>query len=44
MIWDLIGGSLGNSRIVYFTKRGNKILLIQPNLRYMSNSSNELRK
>ena len=35
-------GQLGNSRIVYFTKRGNKILLIQPNLRYISNSSNEL--
>ena len=35
-------GQLGNSRIVYFTKRGNKILLIQPNLRYVSNSSNEL--
>ncbi len=33
-------GQLGNSRIVYFTKRGNKILLIQPNLRYVSNSSN----
>ncbi|MDA9192848.1 zinc-dependent metalloprotease, partial [Flavobacteriaceae bacterium] len=26
----------------YFTKRGNKILLIQPNLRYVSNSSNYL--
>ena len=35
-------GQLGNSRIVYFTKRGNKILLIQPNLKYISNSSNEL--
>ena len=35
-------GQLGNSRIVYFSKRGNKILLIQPNLRYISNSSNEL--
>ena len=35
-------GQLGNSRIVYFTKRGNKILLIQPNLRYVSNSSNHL--
>ena len=33
-------GQLGNSRVVYFTKRGNKILLIQPNLRYVSNSSN----
>ena len=35
-------GQLGNSRIVYFTKRGNKILLIQPNLRYISNSRNPL--
>mgnify|MGYP002819508384 FL=1 len=35
-------GQLGNSRIVYFTKRGNKILLIQPNLKYISNSSNKL--
>lgn len=35
-------GQLGNSRIVYFTKRGNKILLIQPNMRYVSNSSNPL--
>lgn len=35
-------GQLGNSRVVYFTKRGNKILLIQPNLRFVSNSSNYL--
>ena len=35
-------GQLGDSRVVYFTKRGNKILLIQPNLRYVSNSSNYL--
>ena len=35
-------GQLGNSRLVYFTKRGGKILLIQPNLRYVSNSSNNL--
>ena len=35
-------GQLGNSRIVYFTKRGNKILLIQPNMRFVSNSSNPL--
>ena len=35
-------GQLGNSRIVYFTKRGNKILLIQPNLKYISNSENNL--
>jgi len=35
-------GQLGNSRVVYFTKRGNKILLVQPNLKYISNSSNTL--
>ena len=35
-------GQLGGSRVVYFTKRGDKILLIQPNLRYISNSSNNL--
>ena len=35
-------GQLGDSRVVYFTKRGNRILLIQPNLRYVSNSSNYL--
>ena len=35
-------GQLGDSRVVYFTRRGNKILLIQPNLRYVSNSSNYL--
>ena len=35
-------GQLGDSRVVYFSKRGNKILLIQPNLRYVSNSSNYL--
>jgi len=35
-------GQLGNSRIVYFTKRGNKILLIQPNLKYISKSENNL--
>ena len=35
-------GQLGGSRVVYFTKKGDKILLIQPNLRYISNSSNNL--
>ena len=35
-------GQLGNSRLVYFTKRGDKILLIQPNLMQVSNSSNNL--
>ena len=35
-------GQLGNSRVVYFTKKGDKIFLIQPNLRYISTSSNTL--
>ena len=35
-------GQLGGSRVVYFTQKGDKILLIQPNLRYISNSSNNL--
>ena len=35
-------GQLGNSRLVFFTKRGNKIFLIQPNTRYVSNSNNKL--
>lgn len=35
-------GQLGNTRIVFFTKRGNKILLIQPNTKYVSNSDNYL--
>ena len=35
-------GQLGNSRIVYFTKKGDKIFLIQPNLKYISTSDNVL--
>ena len=35
-------GQLGNERIVYFSKSGNKLLLIQPNLRYRSSSNNSL--
>ena len=35
-------GQLGNERIVYFSKAGNKLLLIQPNLRYRSTSDNPL--
>ena len=27
-------GQLGNERLVYFKKAGNKLLLIQPNLKY----------
>ncbi|MEK9756280.1 MAG: zinc-dependent metalloprotease [Bacteroidota bacterium] len=35
-------GQLGNTRIVHFVKRGNKILLIQPNTKFVSNSNNPL--
>ncbi len=35
-------GQLGNERIVYFSKAGDKLLLIQPNLRYRSTSDNLL--
>ena len=35
-------GQLGNERIVYFSKSGNKLMLIQPNLRYRSSSDNSL--
>ena len=35
-------GQLGKSRLVFFTKKGDKIFLIQPNTRYVSNSSNKL--
>ena len=35
-------GQLGNERIVYFSKSGNKLMLIQPNLKYRSTSKNYL--
>ena len=35
-------GQLGNERIVYFTKTGNKLLLVQPNLKFRSTSDNPL--
>ena len=35
-------GQLGNARVVYFTKKGDKIFLIQPNLKYISTSENTL--
>ncbi|MBC8296009.1 MAG: DUF5117 domain-containing protein, partial [Pelagibacterales bacterium] len=35
-------GQLGNARVVYFTKKGDKIFLIQPNLKYISTSKNTL--
>ncbi|WP_317196473.1 hypothetical protein [Robertkochia flava] len=33
-------GQLGNEQVVYFTKSGNKILLVQPNLKYRADSEN----
>ncbi|WP_282042498.1 zinc-dependent metalloprotease [Winogradskyella flava] len=37
-------GQLGNERVVYFKKAGNKLLLIQPNLKYRANTDNDLEK
>ncbi|MEL0009933.1 MAG: zinc-dependent metalloprotease [Bacteroidota bacterium] len=34
----------GGERVVYFEKRGSKLMLIQPNLRYVARSENELEK
>ena len=39
---DLDRGQLGNERVVSFSKSGNKLMLIQPNLRYRSTSDNPL--
>jgi hypothetical protein len=35
-------GQLGNERVVHFTKMGNKLMLVQPNLDYRSTSENTL--
>ena len=37
-------GQLGNERLVYFKKAGNKLLLIQPNLKYRANTNNALER
>ncbi|NNK20236.1 MAG: zinc-dependent metalloprotease [Flavobacteriaceae bacterium] len=37
-------GQLGNEQVVYFKKAGNKLLLIQPNLKYRALTENELEK
>lgn len=37
-------GQLGSERLVYFRKAGNKLLLIQPNLKYRANTDNALEK
>ncbi|WP_225035787.1 zinc-dependent metalloprotease [Winogradskyella sp. SM1960] len=37
-------GQLGDERVVYFEKAGNKLLLIQPNLKYRANTNNTQEK
>jgi hypothetical protein len=37
-------GQLGGSKVVYFKKAGNKLLLIEPNQKFRANSSNYLEK
>jgi hypothetical protein len=37
-------GQLGNEQVVYFRKAGNKLLLIQPNLKYRALTENTLEK
>lgn len=37
-------GQLGNEQVVYFTKAGNKLLLIQPNLMFRATTDNVLEK
>lgn len=34
----------GGQKVVYFEKRGSKLMLVQPNLRYIADSDNELEK
>ena len=37
-------GQLGNERLVFFKKAGNKLLLMQPNLAYRANTDNALER
>lgn len=37
-------GQLGNEQVVFFRKAGNKLLLIQPNLKFRALTENELEK
>ena len=37
-------GQLGNEQVVYFKRAGNKLLLIQPNLKYRAITENSLEK
>ncbi|MFS4415673.1 zinc-dependent metalloprotease [Maribacter sp. 2307ULW6-5] len=37
-------GQLGNEQLVYFKKAGNKLLLVQPNLKYRALTENDLER
>ena len=37
-------GQLGNEQVVFFKKAGNKLLLVQPNLKYRAITKNELER
>ncbi|TFG71772.1 MAG: DUF5117 domain-containing protein, partial [Flavobacteriales bacterium] len=37
-------GQLGNEQVVYFKRAGNKVLLVQPNLKFRALTENELEK
>jgi len=37
-------GQLGNEQVVFFRKAGNKLLLVQPNLRFRALTNNELER
>ncbi|APQ18563.1 zinc-dependent metalloprotease [Maribacter hydrothermalis] len=37
-------GQLGNEQVVYFKKAGNKLLLVQPNLKYRAITDNDLER
>jgi hypothetical protein len=37
-------GQLGNEQVVYFKKAGNKLLLVQPNLKYRALTDNKLER
>ncbi len=37
-------GQLGSTQVVYFKKAGNKLLLVQPNLRFRAITNNELER
>lgn len=37
-------GQLGNEQVVYFRKSGNKLMLVQPNLKFRALTKNELEK